>query len=190
MANKLRASYTLLNLWASGNWEMAVKYYFKLDKFTTPAMADGQRLHEEWNKHIAQHKTLPDCFGNKKLITPQPEMKMVVELAPWLDLVGIIDCIDAPIYEFKSGKQTSESYASSKQAGVYAVLSTYAGIYVDRAEIYRYDQYKKAFDMSVVWITDKLLEETENYILTIAGDIHSYFEQNNLYERFGKNLVK
>ncbi len=189
--NKLRASYSLLELWKSGNWERAVKYYFKLEDFVTPAMADGRRFHEQWDKHISQFKTLPPEFGGKKLINPFPEVKKVVQINEWLELVGKIDCVDAPtIYEFKTGKQTSEAYASSKQTGVYAYLATIAGIFVDRAEIYHYDQYDKKFDMSFVWLTDKILEEAEDYVVTLAAEIHTYFQDNNLYERFGANLKK
>lgn len=189
--NKLRASYSLLELWKGGNWERAVKYYFKLEQFLTPAMADGRKYHEEWNKHIAQNKTLPDCFGAKPLINPFPEVKKVVQLEDWLELVGIMDCIDAPtIYEFKTGKQSSEAYASSKQTGVYAVLATYSNILVDRAEIYHYDQYLKKYDMSHVWITDKILTDAHNWILMLSSEIHNYFTENNLYDRFGANLLK
>lgn len=106
-------------------------------------------------------------------------------------MVGKIDCIDAPIiYEFKTGKQSSEAYASSKQTGVYAVLATRSNIYVDRAEIYHYDQYINKFDMSAVWLTDNVLEDAENWILTLGAEIHEYFEQNKLYDRFGGNLLK
>lgn len=189
--NKLRASYSLLEMWASGNWERAVKYYFKLEDFVTPAMADGRKFHEDWNKEIEKTGRLPECFGAKPLVRPFPEVKKVVQLADWIELVGKIDCIDAPvIYEFKTGKQSSESYASSKQTGVYAVLATRSNIFVDRAEIYHYDQYLKKFDMSVVWLTDKVLEEAEDWVLTLGAEIHAYFEENGLYERFGANLLK
>ena len=45
---KFRASYSVISLWASGNWEMAVGQYFKLRKFTTEEMADGKDHHEQW----------------------------------------------------------------------------------------------------------------------------------------------
>lgn len=188
--NKFRASFSILNTWASGNWQRAIEYYFKLATFTSPQMAAGKEWHQAWEKHIQANSTLPVEMGAKKLISPQTELKRVVELRPWLDLVGVIDCYDAPtIYEFKTGKQSSESYASSPQAGVYAVLATYSGLYVEKAEIYHYDQYLKQYDMSVVWITDKMLDDAFNWVETLASEMHSYFVKNSLYEKFGTKKI-
>lgn len=191
MSNKFRASYSVLNTWAGGNWEMAIKMYFKLETFTSQAMADGKNHHERWESYIKENNRLPLEFGGKQLVKPICEEKIVVQLADWLELVGKIDCIDSPtIYEFKTGKQSSEAYASSPQAGVYAVLATYNKIYVDRAEIYHWDQYIKRADMSIVWVTDKMLNASYNWIVTLAGEMHNYFEKNKLYDQFGANLLK
>lgn len=187
--NKFRASYTILDQWNSGNWEMAIKMYFKLDKFTTPQMEEGRQYHKKWAEHIANTKTLPIEFGAKALVAPVAEQKTVVQIDDWLDLVGIIDCYDTPtIYEWKTGKQSSEVYANSHQGGVYAVLGTYSGIYVEKIEIHHYDQYVKKADTSIVWATDTLLQDTHNWIVTIASEMHNYFLMNDLYNKFGRNL--
>lgn len=189
MTPKFRASYSILNVWDSGDWERAIKYYFKLETYTSPAMAAGKEWHKNWSDYINATQALPIEFGGKKLFKPQSEIKRVVSIEPWLDLVGIIDCYDNPtIYEFKTGKTSSEVYASSMQAGVYAVLATYGEFYADRAEIHHYDQYTKKHDMSVVWITDKMLEKALNWIITLSSDMHDYFLKNQLYEKFGKKL--
>ena len=184
--NKFRASWTVLNNWASGNWERAIKDYFKLDQFVTPAMADGRKWHEKWEQDIIKTKKLPAEFGDKVLAAPVCESKKVVALASWLDFVFKIDCYDIPtLYEFKTGKQSSESYASSMQMPVYAVGATYAGFIIDKAEIYHYDQYLKRVDMSMLWLTDKMLEFAHNWIITLSGEMQTYLLQNKLYERFG-----
>jgi hypothetical protein len=189
--NKFRASYTILNTWNSGNWEMATKYYFKLESFTTRAMADGRDRHDIFDKYIQEHKALPQEFGGRKLIDPKPEIKLVVQLYDWLELVGKIDCLDAPtIHEFKTGAMSSEAYASKKQHGVYGVLATYGGFYVNKAIIHRYNQAKEIADVSTVWITKELLNEAFNWIITIAGEMHHYFEQKDLYRKYGGNLIK
>lgn len=186
MTHKFRASYTILDMWSSGNWEMAIKQYFKLEKFITPAMADGQRWHEKWRDHVIKTKTMPIEFGGKPLVNPVVEEKRVVEVAEWLDLVGIIDCLDgSTIYDWKTGKTTSESYAGSKQIGIYGIIANLKGIYVDKGEIHHYDQYTKKADMSIVWITPELLDDTYNWLITISSEMHSYFEKNELYEKFG-----
>lgn len=185
-----RASYTILDQWTSGNWEQAIKMYFKLDKFVTRAMEDGRQWHEQWAKHVMETKTLPAEFGGGKLIAPIAEQKTVVHLQPWLDLVGVIDCYDKPIiYEWKTGKQSSEVYAGSKQGGIYAVLGTMSNKLVEKVEIHHFDQYTKKTDVSMVWVTDQLMTDTYNWIETIAAEMHQYFLTNDLYNRYGGNLL-
>lgn len=187
MTPKFRASYTVLNTWYSGDWERAIKQYFKLDKFITPAMADGKRYHEMWEMETSETKALPMTFGGKKLTNPKPEYKTVVELEPWLDLVGVIDCLDEnTIHEYKTGKTTSEVYAGSMQPSVYGLLATFDDKFVDRAVIHHFDQYSKTVDMSIVWLTDKKLDYAHEWVLGLGSEMHNYFLENNLYERFGK----
>lgn len=184
---KFRASFSVLSQWADGNWERAVKSYFKLDSFTTPAMAMGKEWHEKWAEHTRQTGCLPIEFGGAKLIKPIPEIKTVVSLGDWIDLVFIIDCLDEPtIHEYKTGKQSSEAYAGSMQLGIYGVGATMQGYLVTKGIIHHYDQYTKQSDNSTVWLTDKLLDDAQNWVLTIGGEMHDYFIKNDLYARFGK----
>jgi hypothetical protein len=187
-SNKFRASFTILDQWNSGNWEQAIKTYFKIDKFVTPEMVAGREWHEKWAKHINDTKTLPVEFGGKPLTKPEAEQKTVVQLEDWLELVGIIDCYDSPVvYEWKTGKSTSVSYAGSKQGGIYAMLAALSKRYAERIEIHHFDQYRKTSDMSIIWVTPELLDETHNWIETISSEMHSYFIKEGLYERFGAN---
>ncbi|MBV6514236.1 MAG: hypothetical protein MOGMAGMI_01817 [Candidatus Omnitrophica bacterium] len=184
--NRFRASYTVLNKWKNGDWEGAIKTYFKFDQITTREMAEGKDYHAEWEAEIKKTSSLPAIFGAKKLQVPICEGKQVVQLEDWLDLVYIPDCIDVPIlYEFKTGKTSSMQYASDWQIAIYAVGATLSGKYIKMAEIYHYDQYTKKVDMSPVWITDKLLNETHERIISLSSEMHSYFVDNRLYERFG-----
>ena len=107
-----------------------------------------------------------------------------------MDLVGIIDCYDNPVvYEWKTGKQSSEVYAGSRQGGIYAMLATYNKKYVERVEIHHFDQYRKISDMSIIWVTPELMEDAHNWIVTTGGEMHAYLTENGLYERFGANLL-
>lgn len=185
--NKFRASYTVLNTWSSGNWQRALEQYFRLGDFVTPAMADGRKYHKKWAKYIDENKKLPVEFGGKKLSNPVTEQKKIVTIHEWLDLSFIIDCYDGhTLYEFKTGKSSSESYASSMQIPVYALGATYDEIFVKDAEIHHFDQYKKTHDMSMIWITDKMLKDAYNWIVTFSGEMQNYCLVNGLYERFGK----
>jgi len=182
---RFRASYSTLSTWASGDWEKAIKMYFKLETFTSLAMEEGKAFHKMWAFHIEKNKSTPPELGNIKLINPVTEIKKTVNIHDWLDLVGVIDCYDKPIiYEWKTGKKSSESYASSQQAGVYGVLATLSGLYVDQAKIYRYDQHVKKSDVSTVWITDQVLKDSMNWIETLSSEIHNYFTENKLYEKY------
>lgn len=186
----LELNQTTIHAWATGQYQKAVEHYFKINNYTSEQMADGTALHKEWAEHIAATKTLPPVFGNKPLTDPICEKKYTVQLQPWLKLYGTPDCIDSPVvHEFKSGKRSSESYASSWQTRIYAVLATFAGIYINKAEIHVYDQYQKKSGYSEVWITDQTLRDAQNYIETIAGEIYNYFDQQDIWTKFG-HLIK
>lgn len=188
--NKFRASYTVLNKWVNGDWEGAIKTYFKMDQFTSRAMAEGKDLHKEWEAHINKTKTLPTVFGGGALKNPIAEGKKVIQLHDWLELVYIPDCIESPtLHEFKSGKQSSLHYSNDWQIAIYAVGATLSGHYIKLAKIHHYDQHTKQSDMSVVWITDKLLNNTYEKIITVASEMHNYFEENGLYGKFNHLLA-
>ena len=184
--SKFRASFSVLSTWESGQWERAIKMYFKLDKFTTRQMAVGKDFHKKWENCILKTNKLPDVFGSKELSKPKPEFKKVIQIEDWLELVGVIDCIDKEtIYEFKTGITTSESYASTMQPAVYAYIAKESGFDVKKVVIYHHNQYTNRQDMSIVWIDDELVKKAKNWVVTVSSEMHSYFEENKLYERFG-----
>ncbi|NLG52210.1 MAG: hypothetical protein GX552_19030 [Chloroflexi bacterium] len=183
--SKFQASYSVLSLWARGEWEEAVRAYFHLQRVVTPQMAEGRDYHEQWNQHICETRRLPDIFGGVPLREPVTELKLTVNLYPWLDLVGVIDCYDRPtIYEFKTGNRSAAKYANDFQVAVYGVLATLSDLHVERAEIHRYNQYAHKADMSIVWLTDRLLRDGINWIETFASEMYQYLLENQLYERF------
>jgi hypothetical protein len=188
---QIKVSYTILNAWEQGRYEDAIKYLFKLGVIQTPAMKAGQDFHKSWENEIAKTKKLPEVFGSKKLINPSPEQYLQAQINDWLTLSGKIDCYDKPtIYEFKTGKQTSEDVIRSKQPGVYAVLATLNKLYADRAEIYCYNQYVKKDNktMSIIYLTNKVLEDALNWVETLARDLLNYCIQNNLFNKYSQNL--
>jgi hypothetical protein len=188
---KIKVSYTILNAWAQGKYEDAIKYFFRLEVIQTPQMLEGQKYHKAWEQEIQKTKKLPEVFGSKQLNNPSPEQYIKVNINDWLILSGKIDCYDRPtIYEFKTGRQTSEDIARSMQVGVYGVLSTFNKQYVEKAEIYCYNQYVKNDNksMSIVYITDKLLEDSLNWVESIACEMRHYLEENRLFEKYSQNI--
>jgi len=190
---RFRASFSVLNLWSQGNWERAIKSYFKLEKFTTPAMADGHLWHERWKAETLETGCLPKVFGGAKLTNPTVEIKKVLPINEWLDFVFIIDCLDEPtIHEYKTGTQSASAYANSYQIPLYAIGATMMEKYVDRGIIHRLNQHTKLKDgspdveTSIVWITDKLMADAQEWLMTIASEMHVYFISNDLYAKFGK----
>jgi hypothetical protein len=189
--HKFRASFTVLNLWDSGNWEEAVKAYFKLpDRFVNKAMADGKAFHEAFEAHINKTKTLPAMFGSAGLRNPKTELKLEVDIYEDMELVGVIDCMtDKEIFEFKTGKTESNNSIYERQVKVYGALAWAKGCRVERANILHYDQYNKNTDISSVWLTEEAIEEALNWVITVGGDIHNYFLKNKLYEKFSPKKV-
>ena len=189
--NKFRASYTVLRLWETGRWEDAVKAYFKLEQFTTRAMAEGKEYHEKWKEYIDKNKKLPKVFGGKKLKKPITEKKIVVQLYDWLELVFIADLIDEPvIYDFKTGTQSSGAYIETMQLPVYAMGLTLSDIFINEGNILHYNQHIKKSDQSKMKIDDSVVKQGLNWVETLAGEMHEYFRNNKLYDRFNKASVQ
>lgn len=200
----IRLNQTTIKAWASGQYQKAIEHYFSINNFTSEKMADGKNFHKIWREHVEQTKTLPDIFGGKKLNNPICERTYKVMVTSWLELYGTPDMHDSPtLHEYKSGKGSSENYASDWQIRIYAVLLTLPGVWIDenekehthegilieRAEVHTYDQYAKKPGYSEVWITDQTLRDTQNYIETIAGEMFNYFDQNDIWNKFG-HLIK
>ena len=184
--NKFRASYSVLDTWHRGDYERATLMYFKLDDFDSEAMKQGRQFHQDWAKEVSTNKKLPAVFGSKQLKNPQTELKLVVQIYDWLEFVGVIDCYDEPIiYEYKTGTAESQRYTTSKQIGMYGLLLTYSDMFVNFCEIYHYNQHSGKADMSMVHITDHLINNSLNFLITTAGEMHNYLESNNLYEKLG-----
>lgn len=184
---KLHASYTLLKAWNDGTgYEQVVKMYFKLEKFTTRAMATGQEVHKAIAENIKEFGRLPSDMGGHKFTSPIVEKLYEVEINEWLSLKMFADCIDGEIlYDWKTGAKTSESYAGEKQLPLYGAILGLAGVQVNRGEIHRVDlSPAHKLDTSVVWLTKEAKQAALDWALEQATQIHNYFTENGLYEKY------
>jgi hypothetical protein len=176
----MRVSYTLLKLWADGKTSNAIDYYLKRDFEPTKQMIDGKAWHEKWSAESLKTGRLPEVFGGK-FLTPDPkiEVKLVVDLADWLQLVGVIDLLDGnTIYEYKTGVTSSTDYAESLQAEVYSILCVKAlKIRPDKAWYLHYNQYTKKIDCSMVWLTDGKITKAAEWVVSVATDMKNEFEK-------------
>lgn len=184
---KLHASYSLIRTWNNGlGYENAVKSYFKLDHFTTKAQDEGKRMHQIWADHVKENGTIPTVFGTRKLNNPLVEQLVEVEINEWLSFKMYADLIDEPVLiDWKTGAKTSEQYASEMQLPLYGAILSLKGIMVNKGEIYRWDW--KNVDHSYVWLTKELKQEAMNLAVEQATQIHNYFLQNGLYEKYQAN---
>lgn len=170
-----RASFSVLNTWAMGDWQRAIEMYLKLPYEPTPQMIEGSKYHQEWQNEIVTKNKLPQVFGGSPLKNPKAELKLEKQLTDWLELVGIIDLYDGDtIYDWKTGK--SKQNADGFQLKVYQILIPTAR----RGEIHHYDQYIKKVDVSVVHLTDKTLKEAVEWVVTFSSEMYHYLKQNGL----------
>lgn len=184
-APRLRASYSILTRWAEGDWKTATEMYFRLTEFNSPAMEQGKKFHEAWENEVNQTNSFPKVFGGRPIRGEfETELKIVKKMTDWFDLVGVIDLWipdELTIVDWKSGVVTSSQYANGFQPNVYHLLKPEA----KRFEIHRYDQYNKRADMSIGYLTDQTMSDAVDWVVTFASEMHSYFVENGLYERFG-----
>jgi hypothetical protein len=158
---------------------------------TTREQAEGKEWHDKWEKEVKKTGCLPTLFGGRKLDTFKCEVKKVVELAPWLDYVFVADLVEGSnVHDYKTGVDDSARWVSTKQLGCYAVGLTFDKIFINRGYIHHFNQYTKKVDSSSIWITDKVLEDAHNWIITLSSEAHEYLTNNNLYEKYGHNLIK
>lgn len=189
MNNKFRASYSVLRLWEESRVDDAIKAYFRLDRWVSEQMADGKDWHEKWAEEIRQTSKTPAIFGGRELITPVVEKKIVVPIFDWLDLSFVMDCYASNVlYEWKTGLSNSQDYVRMPQISVYALGCALAELPAKKAEIHHYNQYNKQADMSIIWLTNKLVKSGYDYVLTFASEMHNYFVDNNLYASLGSGI--
>jgi len=188
---KFRASYSILRMWEQQRYDDAVKMLFHLSSLTSPAIEAGKAFHKEWEEHIKKTGCLPDVFGGTKLKNPIVEKKYAIDLKDsrlsWMTLVCRMDCeTKDEVIEFKTGTTSSAKYANEQQIPMYALIREIQGRSVKKGIVYHYDQYAKKSDMSIVWITPKVLKIAADWIEGMASSMHNYLVENGLYEQLTK----
>jgi hypothetical protein len=177
--NKLRLSYTFLNLWSMGRTDDALDMYFKRRVLDTPQIEAGRKFHKDLESKILTDKCVKLGNTNISFSAPQVEVKYNVTLDDRFTLTGVIDCIDGTtIYEWKTGVQTSEDYARGYQLGTYFLLMELSSQTVNSGIIGHFNQYEKQCDISIVHNSKAIKEKTLDFIYGVGGDIYNFFEEN------------
>lgn len=180
----VKLSYTILNTWASHQFEQAVSMYLGKDLPATPAMELGKLKHEIWADYIIKNKCLPNEIGGGTLIEPVAEQKYE-KLLPMGDkyqilLRGAPDCTDSHptnlypngevIYEFKVGMTSPTSYVDTLQLDYYKLLcpKAHTGIYLC------FNPYANVFTKGIKFLSDANAEQALEHIITFGGEIIEY----------------
>lgn len=185
--NKFSASYTTLSYWAAGDTDRAIRSYFHIPWEMPPslqaALRAGQTYHDMWLQETRQTKCLPGIFGGTKLDgVVVLEDRVLVGVDDWMDLVIKPDLIEGrKIRDYKTGNSTAQSEVNKYQLGVYAVGMAYLSTPVEMGIVHHYNQYTREVGSAYRWITDKYLEDSENWIRNNAWDMHNYLINNDIY---------
>lgn len=188
--NPIRLSFSVLLPWSQGNYDEATRRFLRQEIQPTPQMEFGKLLHEQWRTHIDKYKELPPELCGDKLNDPQTEMKLEVMLEPWLQFVGIIDCLDGEtIYEWKTGGADSNTYMRTPQPLVYQVLAHHQGFTPTKAVVRHYNQYTSKTTTSYRYLSQKSYDEGLNWIITTASEMKDSLDKSGIHYWFKSLLM-
>ncbi len=183
---RLRLSHTFLLLWSQGRYNDALNAYYHKPIVRTRQMDDGIKWHEKWANEIQTKAKVKLGNTTFKFKSPKVEWKNIVPYNDLFDLSGTFDCVDGgDIYEWKTGKMSALEYAQGYQLGIYFVIAKIANLPIDYGILAHYNQYTDKADIVTVWNTGREREKADNFISSLAPEIHQYFIDNNL--SFDKN---
>lgn len=191
--DKLRASFSVLSTWEKGDYQRAIDQYLKIDSFETPQMKLGKNLHQQWEQETQKTKCLPKIFGGKGLVNPTVEQKLVVEIAPWLDFVFIVDCLeDRIIHEYKSGANDSSYWINTWQIPIYGYGLLKHGISVNKGYVHTYNPYNQRVTHGLHWLTEKDMQQAVNTMWKLAKEMWDYIQSNrqDIEDYWFKNTPK
>lgn len=180
---RIRLSYTLLELWRRGQINQALDMYFRRAKTpATPQMLDGIRIHKSVQDYVLKNLRFPEQVSTVTVQNPEVEKELIVEYSPQFLIKVKIDIFDVDsFFEFKTGWSDSVRYAREYQVPMYFLVSDLAGFHKEKAYILHYNQYTKEKDMTMIWNSKRQHELARNYIDSIAPDLYAYFNNQSLW---------
>lgn len=189
MIKPFRATYSILSAWDKGDYKGAIKSYYKLETYTNKYMEMGKKYHKKFENEINETGCRPEIFGGKKLVNPVAEEKLEIDLLPWLQLVGVVDCRHGKnniiVEDYKTGTTPLNDWLSSKQLPLYAVLLMAKGYNVNQGRIYKFNQYSREVEVGVLWISKTLIQDTVAWLIKTANDMVGYIEEHGLENKYG-----
>lgn len=191
----VKLSHTTLSAWAKGNYEDAVAYYLGKGVPSTPQMELGSLKHDEWAKHIEQHKTIPDELGGGTLVDPIVE-QFYGTAVPFTDdiqiyLIGRFDCVDNGIvYDWKCGQSLPSSHTNGHQLGYYQTILKANDVEVHEGRFVCFNPITKQHKVGVQYLTDKTLDAALEHIMTFGGELINYLQTQKLLKDYDPDWHK
>ena len=176
-----RCSFSILDPWSKGDFDTALQRYWRVEIPPTPAMEQGKILHQQWQSETNQTGCLPAIFGSKKLKKPETEVKLELMVEPWLQYVGVIDCMDYDeFYEYKSGRSGASHYMGTWQPKCYQYLCGMSGYPVHTAHVLTFNQHTQKTQRGKMYLSPKSFEDAKEWILTTASEMWSAIQEGEL----------
>ena len=181
----IKLSYSILNAWASGEWEQAVSYYLGKDFPATAQMELGRLKHETWEKEIKRTKEIPQELGGGLLNKPVVEQKYskIIPLSDEYQILlrGMPDLTDEKtIYEWKTGLTEPAGYIDSFQMAYYRLLLPKVELGIYKC----FNPYTKEVKTGIRFLSNKDAEQALEHIITFGSEIIQYLEANKLVTNF------
>jgi hypothetical protein len=173
---RLKISYSLIRLWERGDINALIEALNGIWQEPSPAMEYGTMKHKEWEDEVNRTGCMPEIFGGQKLVNPKTEQYYKVQLTDWLWLSGVIDleygAEGENLVDYKTGQGNANAYSDSLQAGCYKILRPKA----KRFTYKHFNQYENKTSSSIVYLTDKLLLDSLDKVISVGCDIVNTLE--------------
>jgi hypothetical protein len=93
-------------------------------------------------------------------------------LDKWIQLVGVIDCLDDPtIHEYKTGAASSLTYIKTMQIPVYQVLAEENGYSPNAGIVHHFNQYTNKVTRSKRYLSEATSLLAREWIHTYASEL-------------------
>lgn len=181
----VKLSYSIINAWASGQWEQAVGYYLGQDFPATPAMELGRLKDDLWSNYAVKNKAIHPEIGGGKLSDPKVQIKYE-KIIPFSDDIqilvrGVPDTTDGQtLYEYKCGMTTAGQYIDKLQMDFYKLLlpDLTIGYYLC------FNPYNNTYTKGIKYLNTSNAEQAMEYLITYGGELIDYLRMQKLLKDY------
>lgn len=181
----VKLSYSIINAWASGNYEQAIGYYLGQDFPATAAMELGRLKDQLWSDYAVKNREIHPEIGGGKLNNPVVQQKYE-KLIPFSDditilLRGVPDTLDNPIlYEYKCGMTTASQYIDKLQLDYYKLLlpDLTIGYYLC------FNPYNNTYTKGIKYLNRSNAEAAMEHLITHGGELIDYLQAQKLLKDY------